>query len=145
NPDHCGFLEGGVALRSKVFSTMAVGLALSACAAQQTTWLKPGATNSDFAKDKYSCMQQSQQRVTSAFVNQYGGSSSNHEITNTNLFTACMNAQGWTLQKQATVDQAKTAFDALNSEKLAFCASEEVQPHFSKTPCKPRDTTLEQM
>jgi hypothetical protein len=42
-------------------------------------------------------------------------------------------------------DQAKAAMDAVNRETLAFCASEELQPHFSKTPCKPEDTTLEQM
>jgi len=72
---------------------MAVGLALSACAAQQTMWIKPGFSQDEFAKDRYSCMQQSQQRVSTAFVNQYGGSASDHAITNASLFNACMSAE----------------------------------------------------
>jgi hypothetical protein len=120
-------------------------LVLFGCAAQQTVWMKPGSTQEGFNKDRYSCMQQSQQRVSTAFVSQYGGSSSNHEITNANLFNACMNAQGYTLQQKASVEQAKTALNTVNSEILAFCASEEVQPYYSKTPCKPEDTTLAQM
>jgi predicted aspartyl protease len=74
-----------------------------------------------------------------------GGPASNHAITNANLFNACMNAQGYTLVKQASVDQAKAALAAVDSEALALCASEEAQPHWSKTPCKPEDTTLDQM
>jgi hypothetical protein len=74
---------------------MAVGLALSACAAQPTMWIKPGFSQDEFAKDRYSCMQQSQQRVSTAFVNQYGGSSSNH-VTNANLFNACMSSRIFT-------------------------------------------------
>jgi hypothetical protein len=42
-------------------------------------------------------------------------------------------------------DQAKAAFDSLNNEVLELCAREDLQPHWSKTPCKPDDTTLEQM
>jgi predicted aspartyl protease len=124
---------------------MAVGLALSACAAQQTIWTKPGFSQDEFAKDRYSCMQQSQQRVSGAYADQYGAVSSNHVITNANLFSACMNAQGYTLEKQASLDQAKAAFDAVKSEMLAYCANEDVQTYYSKTPCKSGDTTLEQM
>jgi hypothetical protein len=47
------------------------------------------------------------------------------------------------IQKQASVDQAKAAVDAVRSEMLAFCAGEE-QPYFTKTACT-EDTTLEQM
>jgi hypothetical protein len=35
-------------------------------------------------------MQQSQQRVSTAFVNQYGGAGNNSVITNENLFGACI-------------------------------------------------------
>jgi predicted aspartyl protease len=56
-----------------------------------------------------------------------------------------MTAQGYTLVKQASVEQAKAVLNNVNSEMLAFCASEEFQPYYSKTPCKPEDTTLEQM
>jgi clan AA aspartic protease (TIGR02281 family) len=119
-------------------------LLLFGCAAQ-TTWIKPGATHSDFAKDRYACMQQSQQRVSTAYVSQYGGGASNHAITNASLFNACMTAQGWALEKKASVEQAKAALNTVSSEWLAFCASEDVQPYYSKTACKPEDTTVEQM
>jgi clan AA aspartic protease (TIGR02281 family) len=56
-----------------------------------------------------------------------------------------MGAQGWSRQNNATAEQAKAAFSAVNSEIAAVCASEELQPHFSKTSCKPEDATLEQM
>jgi hypothetical protein len=134
----------------RFIATVPASLVLFGCAAQQTVWVKPGLTQDEFAKDRYACMQQSQQRVSAAFVSQYGGSASNHVITNANLFNACMNAQGYTLQKQASLaeqtavkDQAKAALDAVNSEVLAFCASEEVRPYFSKTACKPEDITLD--
>jgi predicted aspartyl protease len=149
--------RGRVAVRSNLFFTVArfiaavpATLLLFGCAAhQETVWTKPGSTQEGFNKDSYSCMQQSQQRVATAFVNEYGGSSSNHVITNNNLYNACMNAQGYTLQALAPLEQAKAqrqaAFNTINSEMLAFCASEEVQPYYSKTSCKPTDTTLEQM
>ena len=46
---------------------------------------------------------------------------------------------------QISLDPAKAAIDSVKSEILEFCASEELRPHFSKTPCNPEDTTLEQM
>jgi hypothetical protein len=86
---------------------------LSACANQ--VWVKPGATQSEFAQQKYACMQQSQQQVSSAYVNQYGGSSGSHVTTNKPLFNACMNAQGWYLQdkdqQQATIQDNATTQD----------------------------------
>jgi len=131
-------------------------LVLFGCAAQQKVWVKPGLTQEQFAKDRYSCMQQSQQRVSAAFVNEYGGSSSNHVITNANLFSACMSAQGYTLQQKAslaeqaaqqaaTKDQAKAAIESINSEMVEVCAREDLRPYYSKTSCKAEDTTLAQM
>jgi hypothetical protein len=119
------------------------------------TWTKPGATHDDFTKDRYSCMQQSQQRVSSAYVNQYGGSANDSVITNGNLFGACMNAQGWTLQKKASTeqlaaqtevhDEAKAAVESVKNEELELCSREDLRPYYSKTPCMAEDTTLEQM
>jgi predicted aspartyl protease len=134
----------GARMVKRFIAAVPVTLVLFGCAAQ-TTWVKPGLTQDQFAKDRYGCMQQSQQRVSSAYVDQYGGGSVNHVITNANLFNACMNAQGYSLQKQASVEQAKAAFAAIESERLALCATEEVQPYYSKSACRPEDTTLEQM
>lgn len=96
-------------------------------------------------------MQQSQQGASTAFVNNYGGAAHSGVITNQNLFNACMNAQGWSLQQpnspqqQANNEQAKVAIDAINAEFQALCARPDLQPYYSRTPCKPADTTLEQM
>jgi hypothetical protein len=127
-----------------IIAAVPATLVLFGCAAQ-TTWTKPGLTQDQFAKDRYGCMQQSQQRVSSAYVDQYGGGSVNHVITNANLFNACMTAQGYTLHKQATIEQSEAAKKVVESEMLAFCASEEVQPYYTKTSCKPEDTTPEQI
>jgi hypothetical protein len=37
---------------------------LSACAANNNVWVKPGAASGEFAQTKYACMQQSQHRVS---------------------------------------------------------------------------------
>ncbi len=127
--------------------------AVTLCACSTPVWVKPGATQSDFAHDKYGCMQQSQQGASTAFVNQYGGSANSGMITNQNLFSACMNAQGWSLQRrrpdspqqQANNEQAKAAMDAINAEAQQLCARPDLQAYYNKTPCKPIDATLEQM
>jgi hypothetical protein len=115
-------------------------------------WNKPGASQADFSQARYSCMQQSQQPTSFAYVNQYGGSSSSGVATNGNLFNACMNAQGWSLQQPlskeqqlAANEQGKAALDAVMDELHQLCARPDLQPYYSKTSCLPQETTLEQM
>lgn len=60
-------------------------------------WEKRGASRDDYSKDRYACLQESQQRVSAAAVNQSGGASSNRVVTNEGLFRACMNSRGWYL------------------------------------------------
>ena len=125
---------------------------LSACA-NNKIWVKPGASQTEFAHDKYACMQQSQHRVSTANVtadvNQFRGSSDSRVTTNEDLFSACMNAQGWYVQdkrqQQAMTQATKDGWKALVEEVRQLCAREELQPYFSKTPCLPEETTLEQM
>ena len=123
-------------------------LLLSACANNNSVWVKPGATQADFAQERYACMQQSQHRVSSAYVDQYGGSSNSQVTTNTPLFGACMNARGWYLQdkrQQEAVNQAATnGWEALIEEQRQLCARDDLRPHYSKTPCQAEDATLEQ-
>ena len=69
-----------------------------ACAPRMI-WVKPDASQDDFSKDKYTCMQEAQQPVSSSTVNAYGGYSGSHVRTNKALFKACMNAKGWYLQR----------------------------------------------
>src|SRR5690242_16058312 len=92
---------------NKLFSLICV-VALAACAPM--TWVKPGATRDDFSRARYSCVQQSQQRVSGAVVNQFGGYATNQVVTNEGVFDACMNAEGWYLQEQtATITATATA------------------------------------
>lgn len=58
-------------------------------------WVKQGGTQAEFSQDRYSCMQNSQQRVGGASFNQFGGYAANQVVTNEDLFAACMNSRGW--------------------------------------------------
>ena len=71
---------------------------LAACAPMaQRAWEKSGASRDDFARDRYTCLQQSQQHASAAYVNAYAGQAQAGVVTNGGLFDACMNANGWYL------------------------------------------------
>jgi hypothetical protein len=73
-------------------------LLLSSCATPvQYNWVKPGATSGEGPRDKYACLQEAQQRESSAYVNNSYGAADSQVVTNTTLFGACMNARGWYL------------------------------------------------
>jgi hypothetical protein len=137
---------GEVPVRFIVIAITISGFLLSACSsANNNVWVKPGATQTEFAKDRYACLQDSQQRVGSAYVNQYGGSSNNSVITNGGLFDACMNARGWSLQDKVQFAAVKNDLDALNAEGRQICQRDDLRAHYSKTACDAKETTLEQM
>lgn len=136
---------------------------LSACSTQKY-WVKPGASDNDFAKDRYSCLQESQQRVGASSFNAYGGGSVSKVVTNDQLFSACMSAKGWNIQEKnestgskgsqkfslpntsSTVDNSIN-LSAAGNEAIQFvhirrqevCASEEFATITKKSPCDPRD------
>lgn len=132
--------------------------AVLAAGCAQPVWVKPGASQNDFANDRYTCMQESQQRVGGAFVNQFGGSATNTVVTNGNLFGSCMNAKGWYLTRPSTQQQnpaaAATPSSAAASNPLAeidreasrqaeaTCADPDLQVLWAKSPCKVPDITL---
>lgn len=142
-------------------------LLVSGCAPM--VWNKPGASQDDFSRDRYTCMQDSQQRVSGAVVNQFGGYSTNEVITNPNIFRACMNANGWYLQQQNQV-QPQTAsvpplvqsaraarVEKTNEEKLrelnaqvvaeakAMCQRQEYEVITAKSACATGDMKPEQL
>lgn len=84
-----------------IFFFTIVGLTL-ACA--QREWHKPNSTQQEFAKDKYDCMQQSQQRQSSAGGGYYigrdyfPGQAQSSVVMNMGLFDACMEARGYRLR-----------------------------------------------
>ena len=69
--------------------------ALQGCA--KKAWVSDDGKTDRFPQDRYACMQESQQPVSQAQVNQYGGYSQGKIITNDAVFAACMNAKGWKL------------------------------------------------
>lgn len=54
----------------------------------------PG-TFQDFAQVRYQCVQESRKRVSGAFLNQYGGSSSSDVGVDCNVMDACLGAKGY--------------------------------------------------
>lgn len=89
-------------------STLLAILAFTGCATQ-TVWNKPGGTQEDYSRTRYTCMQQSQQRVAGATVNAFGGYSTNQMVTNESMLYTCMNANGWYLQEVVPASQAYQA------------------------------------
>jgi hypothetical protein len=57
---------------------------------------EPGASQADFARDRYACLQESQQRYSHA--DEYSAYST--VDTNYNLFGYCMNARGWAMKPE---------------------------------------------
>jgi hypothetical protein len=115
-------------------------------------WQKPGAQQNEFTEARYACMQQSQQRHSSAYVNQYGGSSDSSVITNNNLFSACMTSRGWTLgrkpspaEQTAIAARAQEVMQPIVAEMRQLCSRDDLRPHYSKTPCNPEEASLEQL
>ena len=82
-----------------VLVAITTACAVSGCAAPEYRWYKSGATQQSFNQDRYQCMQESQQRVSSSHVNMYGGSSNSSVRINRGLFNACMEARGWELRQ----------------------------------------------
>lgn len=130
---------------------------LSACATPASyQWIKQGASDNDFAKDRYACLQESQQRVSGSYVNRYGGSSSNTVVTNETLFESCMNSRGWRLQRVTKQDQsspknrevaeaAAFKYQSIIERSKEVCADPSYEAFYTKSPCKPTDATLAQL
>jgi hypothetical protein len=136
-------------------AAIAISLILAGCATPraQTEWHKAGASHAEFSQDRYSCLQQSQQRASTASVGAYGGSSSSQIVTNDQLYGSCMNAKGWFLRNQVASGQPsasktnplKQEVDSLNREIRESCSREDLQPVFLKSPCEISTATLEQL
>ena len=71
--------------------------AMAGCA--QGQWYKNGISQQEANQDHYACLQEAQQRVSTAQVNPYGGTAENTVITNQNLYNACMAARGYTYRR----------------------------------------------
>lgn len=117
-------------------------LVVAGCATPMA-WNKPGATQAEFRTDKYQCMQASQQQSGYAYVNKYGGSASSGQTTNIPLFNACMNAKGWSLEKQSA--EAKVAVNTLQAKLASICGNPQFAPFYRKTSCRATEITFQEL
>lgn len=127
-------------------------------------WQKPGASQNDFSQDKYICIQEAQQRVSSARVNAYGGTADNTVVTNESLYGSCMNSKGWYLkntqalqqpaqpqqntikpQENPRIQKAKEELSRAIAESNAACGKPEYAIVYVKSSCKEGDLTLNQL
>ena len=56
----------------------------------------------DFVSERYSCLKETQQRITSTAVNEFGGASSSSVMPSCSAFNACLAARGF--YRQDTTD-----------------------------------------
>ena len=129
-------------MRAKQIVVLGVSLFILAGCATPPLWNKPGASEQDFNADKYQCMQGSQQQTSSVYIGPYGGSGSSGQTTNTPLFTACMQAKGWSLQRQNA--EAQAASNSVMETGRKNCATLKYAPYYSKTACLATEITFEQ-
>lgn len=141
----------------KILSPIATLLLLVGCA---QTWYKPTARPGDFEKDRYDCLQQSQQQFSAAQTNGWQGAAVSKTVTNDGLFSSCMNARGWSLQnKQALEGQLQqqqlgmavaqsnnqSQMNRLKAQDDATCANPDFKAYYTKTTCYAQDITFEQL
>lgn len=135
-------------------SSILIGIAIITTGCAQSLWVKPNAGQGEFERDRYSCLQQSQQRVGAAQVNAYGGSSINTVETNGVLFSTCMGSKGWSLQSkeaiqsrvaqdQAKNDELKAKNDQVRANAVAMCNNEELKEYYKKTSCNSLDVSFQ--
>ncbi len=138
----------------KLASVIVGVLTITGCA--QNLWVKANAGQDEFERDRYSCLQQAQQRVGAAQVNAYGGSAVNTVATNDMLFSTCMGSKGWSLQNkevvqaqaaqnQARNDDLKRQNDQVVANAVAMCNKDELKEYYKKTACRAPDVSFEQI
>ncbi|MEJ8825615.1 hypothetical protein WKW80_26910 [Variovorax humicola] len=142
-------------MRLLTFSSLALVAVLAGCAPMQ--WQKPGSTQDEFSRARYDCLQQSQQRVSGAAVNQFGGTSSSNMQTNDGLYASCLNAKGFYLQRSQQANSGGQpgstpasnpiidAQKAATADAEAVCKSPEFQPLLVKSACNAKDLTFAQL
>lgn len=136
----------------KIQNIIVVAVAVTAFGCAKV-WYKDGGTNDEFNKDRYECMQQAQQQVSTIAVGKYSGFGQSGQETNMALFNGCMNARGWTLndkqfqdsanaEKKDSMEQNKARIKAMGE---AVCSDPQFAQFFAKSSCLNADITLDQL
>jgi hypothetical protein len=75
---------------------LAVALTVGGCATTYIRWVNArGVTQEQFMKDRYACLQETQQRVSDAYVNPTGGASTSQVMPTCSAWNACLAARGY--------------------------------------------------
>ncbi len=134
-------------------------IALCGCAtAPKTLWVKPGAAQEDFARDRYECAQQSQTSWSGGGTGLIGvavmaGAQTDAQNRATAMFKMCMEARGWSEQVQgneavpkvqAEIESAKQQFQQCIQEIEFKPAYQGLAQHISLNSDK-KGPTLEQL
>lgn len=85
----------------RIILVLASVVACVGCATPKQ-WAKDGATQDEFARDRYQCIQESKLPYSQAYVNPYYGGSSQGVRFDPTLFQACMEARGYSLVDATT-------------------------------------------
>ena len=90
----------------KILNIALISLHVAGCAGPYGGTLRfdgPG-TFQDFAQSRYQCAQETSRRVSGAYINQYGGSSSSNVIPDCSTFSACLAAKGYYRNQNGRLD-----------------------------------------
>ena len=81
---------------SKSLGMILLVAAVSGCATTYYRYISnTNATQQQFMRDRYSCYQETQQRVSNAYANQYGGVANSRVMPTCSAFNACLAARGY--------------------------------------------------
>lgn len=76
--------------------TVVLLTAIGGCSPSYIRWVSNnGASQDQFMRDRYSCLQETQQRISGAYVNQYGGAANSTVTPTCSAWRACMAARGY--------------------------------------------------
>lgn len=68
---------------------------ITGCVTTPSRYTAYGKSQDDLMRDRYQCYQETQQRVSGAYVNRYGGAANSSVIPSCGAFNACLAARGY--------------------------------------------------
>jgi len=85
-----------MSILSKNLGMVLLATAVSGCAPTYIRYLSNnGASEQQFMNDRYACLQETQQRISSAYVNGYGGVANSRVMPPCSAINACLAARGY--------------------------------------------------
>lgn len=77
-------------------AALVLAAAVSGCAPTYVRYMTTtGASQQQFMADRYTCLRETQQRVSGAYVTQFGGAASSHVMPSCSALNACLAARGY--------------------------------------------------